>query len=323
MNIQDRVYGRVEISEPVLLDIIATPAIQRLKKVDQIGYPKPYYPGESHSRFEHSVGVCALLQRYGASVEEQIAGLIHDVSHSAFSHCMDYALDASTEKDQSHQDNVFHEFIRKTEIPEIIQTYGFDVDYVLDDSNFPLKEKNIPDLCADRIDYSFRDTYVFGETNNADYFLNHLTVQDATWVFDDLESAKKYAEFFHMLNRKYYSSQRAATMLKTTGDYLRHGLEKEYISEGELYTTDEEVLLRLKQYHEDDKELYVLFQRMNGARTVGRITAGSVEVFCKSRIVDPLCWYNEEIRRVSDIVTHWADVVKQESHPKCHVLTFK
>lgn len=76
MNIKDRVYGDVEISEPVLLEIINSPTLQRLKDIDQAGYFEPYFPGTCHSRFEHSVGVCSLLKKYGAPIEEQIAGLI-------------------------------------------------------------------------------------------------------------------------------------------------------------------------------------------------------------------------------------------------------
>jgi len=32
-NIKDRVYGEIEISEPVLVEIINSPSLQRLKKI--------------------------------------------------------------------------------------------------------------------------------------------------------------------------------------------------------------------------------------------------------------------------------------------------
>lgn len=177
-NIKDRVYGEIEISEPMLVEIINSPSLQRLKKISQAGYFEPYFPGTWHSRFEHSLGVCILLKKYGASIEEQIAGLIHDVSHSAFSHCIDYVLSAGSEKEHCHQDNVFYDYIKKTEIPEILRKYNFDVEYILDESNFPLEEKNLPQLCADRIDYSLRTALVFNEIDGARFFLENLYVED-------------------------------------------------------------------------------------------------------------------------------------------------
>ena len=90
MKYLDQVYGENEINEPVILEIIASPEMQRLKGVDQAGYFEPYFPGVQHTRFEHSMGVYLLLKKYGAPLEEQIAGLIHDISHPAFSHAGDY-----------------------------------------------------------------------------------------------------------------------------------------------------------------------------------------------------------------------------------------
>ena len=63
MVIEDVVYGSVEITEPVLLDILHSTALQRLKGISASGYFEPYFPGVDHSRFEHSLGVLYLLKR--------------------------------------------------------------------------------------------------------------------------------------------------------------------------------------------------------------------------------------------------------------------
>lgn len=331
MDYKDRVYGEEEITEPIILELINCPALQRLKEIDQAGY-RPLWvkpnveTGEyDHSRFAHSIGVYLLLRKYKASIEEQIAGLIHDVSHSAFSHCIDYVLDAGSQKEQNHQDNVFDEFVRKTEIPEILKKYNLNLDYVLDDNNFPLKENDLPDLCADRIDYSLRTAVIFGELNEKgkDYLLENLTAENGKWVFRDFESAKKYAELFLKLNTEYYAGLTSAVMFRAVGDYLRHALSKGYISETDLYTTDRIVLAKIEPRIKDDSKLSLLFERMNnkvGFRNDPADYDG--KVFCKSRVVDPLCLDNGKIKRVSEIEPSWADVIKLESKPKEYFVKF-
>lgn len=324
MNIEDRIYGDVEISEPVLLEIINNPRLQRLKDIDQAGYFEPHFPGTWHSRFEHSVGVCSLLKRYGAPIEEQIAGLIHDVSHSAFSHCIDYVLDVGSEKEHNHQDNVFDDYVKRSDIPVILKKYNFNLDYILDDKNFSLKEKDLPDLCADRIDYSLRTAQVFGEIESANYFLDNLTAENRKWIFKNFESAKKYAELFLKLNSDYYAGLPSAVMFRTVGDYLRYALSKGYISKTDLYTTDKIVLSKIEPYHKSDERLKLLFDRMNNE--IGfKNDPGNFdgEVFCKSRVVDPLCRHNGEIKRVSQIEPSWSIILKEESKPKHYFIKFE
>lgn len=323
MKYTDRIYGNFEIKESVVLELINSKTFQRLRGIDQAGYFEPYFPGTAHSRFEHSIGVYLLLKMYGAPIEEQIAGLIHDVSHSAFSHCIDYVLETGSGKEHNHQDNVFDNFVRKSEIPEIFEKYNLDLEYILDDKNFPLKEKDLPDLCADRIDYSLRTAVLFGDISNGKYFLDNLATEDGKWIFKNFEGAKKYAELFLKHNTNYYTGMPSAVMFQTVKDYLRHALSKEYISETDLYTTDKIVLSKIAPYIKTDSRLQLLFDRMNnkiGFRNDPNDYDGIV--FLKSRVVDPLCWHDGKIKRVSEIEPSWTAILKQESKPKQYFLKF-
>jgi hypothetical protein len=326
MKYHDRIYGEIEISELVILELIKTPAIQRLKQIDQIGYFEPYFPGTAHSRFEHSMGVFILLKKYKAPLEEQIAGLIHDVSHAVFSHCIDYALDSGSEKEHNYQDNVFGIFVRKTEIPSILKKYKLDIKYILEESNFPLKERLLPDLCADRIDYSLRTAVIFNEIKKVDveHFLENLIVENNYWVFKNFENAKKYAELFLKLNSLYYAGLPSAVMFRTVGDCLRYALQNGYITKTDLYTTDRQVLEKVKRYSSEDSKLRLLFDRMNNKiKFRNNSDDYNAHVFCKSRIVDPLCKHNGEIKRVSEIDKDWAITVKRESIPKEYFIKFE
>lgn len=324
MQIKDRVYGEVEILEPVLLEIINSPTLQRLKEIDQMGYFEPHFPGTAHSRFEHSLGVWALLKKYDAPIEEQIAGLIHDVSHSAFSHCVDYVLDVGSEKEHNHQDNIFNDYVRKSEIPSILKKYNFGLEYILDDNNFPLKEKNLPELCADRIDYSLRTALVFREIESAEYFFENLTAENGRWIFKNFESAKKYAELFLKLNTNYYAGLSSAVTFRTVGDYLRHALSKGYIAKNDLYTTDKIVLSKIAPYLDTDERLKLLFDRMNNK--IGfqnNPNKYDAEVFCKSRAVAPLCRHSGEVKRVSEIDSNLGIILKEELKPKQYFVKFE
>lgn len=332
MKYNDRVYGEVEISEPVVLEIINSQTLQRLKEIDQAG-PRAFWVNPNvetneydHSRFAHSIGVYLLLKKYNAPLEEQVAGLIHDVSHSAFSHCADYALSSGSEKEHTHQDNVFDTFVRKSEIPLILKKNNIDLEYILDEKNFPLEEKNLPDLCADRIDYSLRTAVIFGviSFDEANNLLDNLITENNNWVFKDFESAEKYAELFRKLNNDYYSGFLSAVMFRTTGDYLKYALEYKYLSEQDLYKTDDKVLSIIAKYLDKDEKLKSLFERMeNKVKFENNPNDYDASVFCKSRVVDPLFKQDGEIKRVSEIDENWAEILKNESIAKEYFIKFE
>lgn len=300
--------------------------MQRLKGVDQSGYFEPYYPGSTHSRFEHSLGVFLLLRRFGAPLAEQVAGLIHDVSHSAFSHCIDYATGADAGKHQSHQDDVHDDFVRRSELPAVLEKYCLDIDYILDDANFQLKETSLPDICADRLDYSLRDGFHFGFLTKKDikFFLKNLITANQRWVFKNRVSAQKFADIFRRLNCQCWAGHQSGVMLKTTGAFLKYGLDKKYITGADLYTTDKDVLDKIQSHLPSDRQLQTLVDRMNNKHGYHlNKTDFDVHSFCKSRLVDPLCLQNKKIQHLSQINPAWGKIVKMESAPKEYFIKFE
>jgi hypothetical protein len=326
MKYNDRVYGEIEISELVILEIINSPSLQRLKGVSQFGYIADRSLWGVHSRFDHSLGVSLLLLKYGASLEEQIAGLIHDVSHAVFSHCIDYVLAEGSEKEQKHQDSILSNFVMRSEIPVILEKYGIDINYILDDKNFPLKEKDLPDLCADRIDYSLRDAIECNEMGRkeARNFLDKLFVENNTWIFEDLSIARHYCEFFSKMNLKYYCGLPTALMFGTVGNYLKYALDKSYILKDDLYTTEEKVLSKIAPFIKKDKQLNLLFNRMNRKIDISEDRNDyDMHIFCKSRAVDPLFKDGNGTKRVSEADKGWESILEKELEPKEYFLKFE
>jgi uncharacterized protein len=325
MKYTDKVYGQQKITEPIILDLINCPSLQRLKLIDQAGYSKAFYPNQSHSRFEHSVGVYLLLNKYQASLEEQVAGLIHDVSHSVFSHAIDYILDQGTEKEQSHQDNIFTEFVKNSEIPEILNKHNLDTNHILNEENFPLLETNLPSLCADRIDYSFRSAVLYNEisTPEINKLLSSLITINNQWVFKNESSASEYANLYSLLNRKYWAGQTTGVMFKTVGECVKYAISKKYVSANDLYTTDQQVLTKIKKQLPADSKLKQLFNRMsNKVAYQDNPKKSNTPVFCKSRVVDPLVQKNDKIVPLSSLKPSWKKRVKQESQPTEYYLHF-
>lgn len=326
MILEDSLYGKWSVEEPVVAELLACPAVARLAGVDQGGYMRVHFPGAEHSRLDHSLGVFLLLRSFGASLEEQIAGMLHDVSHTVFSHSVDYALAEGSEQDQDFQDNNHRGYVLESGIPDILERHGFDVERILDERNFLLLETELPDICADRIDYMLRMAVLGGAVSVAEakVMLGTLQVIDNTWVFKDVDAGQRFAELFAFVNHTHLSGFISAVMLRTVGDALGRAIELGAVSRRDLFTTDDEVLAHMRDAAEKDETMRTLWKRMNRQVPVlpDFSDAPETSATLKSRMVDPLCLNSGEAVRLSAVRPEWGARLKEEFRPKTYGLRF-
>ena len=154
MRWQDRVYGDVAIEDPAILDLVGCETFQRLRGIHQAGPSALPFPFKDVTRFEHSLGVFVLLRKLGAPLREQVAGLLHDVSHTAFSHAVDFVV---TSHEQDHHERLKPLMLGRDDLAGALGRLGFAPGDFYDDSIYPLLEQPLPWLCADRLDYFLRD----------------------------------------------------------------------------------------------------------------------------------------------------------------------
>lgn len=239
MVLEDKIYGRVEIDDPLLIELIGSRPLQRLKGIAQFGIPDKYYHLVNYYRFEHCVGVMILLKKMGGSLEEQIAGLLHDVSHTAFSHLLDWVVgDGATE---NYQDNQHKKFLDKSEIPDILRKAGLDPDRISDYHHFGLLEREIPDLCADRIDYALKE-FPFDIAKKC---YRHLIVKENMIVFDNEETALLFARSFLDKQKTHWGGFEAVSRYTLFAEVLKIALRENIIEKGDFWQDDEFVINKL------------------------------------------------------------------------------
>ncbi len=299
MQWDDRVYGPTTIDDPGLLDLIACPTFARLEGIRQAGPSALAFPFKTVTRFEHSLGVFVLLRRLGADRREQVAGLLHDISHTAFSHAVDfvYATD-----EQAHHESIKPAFLDRPDLAAALGRLGYKPEEFYDDEVFPLLERPLPALCADRLDYFFRDSLACGVTTTAAVtgFLGHLVVVDRTIAFDDPAVAREAARLFALMNRDWWASPTEAYIYNEFGDALRIALRRGALTDADLLTNDATVLDRLRS--SGDPEILVRLDRVLGF-CPDLLASYRPRVIPKQRWLDPpVRQADGSLKRLSELV---------------------
>lgn len=298
MQVNDPLYGSF-LLEPVLVELLHSEPVVRLKGVYQGGASPLVNSKWNVTRFDHSVGTMLLVKRLGATVEEQVAALLHDVSHTAFSHVVDYVFD--NEREDYHE-RIFEKTVGASSIPAILKRAGLEWEAILlNQEKWTLLEQVAPELCADRVDYTLRDMYTYGHVSLQDvhHFLEQLVVHNGRMYCTDLLATEWFVKTYYkevigffMDPLNVYGNGRLATLLKTA-------LEKGILQEADFLTKDEDVLTRLRQ--SEDETIDRLLQQFETPIKVELGGENDKHIKTKIRLIDPSVLAKGSLMKASNL----------------------
>ncbi len=305
MEITDRIYGSVRLDEPVLWAIIQSQAMQRLGGVLQHGITGLIGITRDTSRLEHCLGAMILVRKLDASLDEQIAAVLHDVSHTAFSHVIDYVFG-------SHESQGYHEekkesYLAQTDIPALLAQYGYDWHTFLHEEDFSLLEQPSPALCADRLDYFLRDAFDLGlaSAEQIQVGLKHLVVQEGKIVVDNLEAALWFGRTYMAADQASWANFREVGLYELAARVIRTGLQQGILTEADLWTTDREAWGKLCA--SNDPELHRLIEPVSKhTRFVWDAENPTFRVSTKLRTIDPGVWLDHTLQPLSSLDENFA-----------------
>jgi HD superfamily phosphohydrolase len=237
---RDPLYNYIAIDrdrDGWILDLLRCREVQRLRRIHQLGVSDYTYPGATHSRLAHSLGVLHLMQYVlnhlsrtevdakidGARMRLLAAALLHDVGHGPFSHLFEPCLHVKHEAWSVHAvldaSSGIHKVLAGVD-PYLPQ----QVADLIEEKNAkpPPWQKSLlsSQLDVDRLDYLRRDSlFTGGGYGHFDYHRLLTTVQflddDLVWPEKSMFAIEEYifARFYMYQNVYLHKTTRGFEQL--------------------------------------------------------------------------------------------------------------
>lgn len=265
-------YIRIPPGESIdirpIMGIINHPRFQRLLYVSQLGTTLNVFPGATHNRFEHALGVYAKALRFCSKMHEEgfltaheaknvpLFGLLHDIGHGPFSHLIEELTPYDHDKNGSQ--------IIKEMKKEIEQADG-DLVFIkkLFEHKNPLykivMDKN---LGMDKLDYLDRDVYHtgFGQRPDIESVFDYLTWLKGDLVIDkkDLEAAKQMQRLYLYMYKEVHLHKSSLIAQRFLQKMIMLWLSTHQINPAELWVLNDHELMA-KIYTDSDERLKFLY----------------------------------------------------------------
>jgi hypothetical protein len=178
VTIRDPLWNTIQL-DAVATRILDSAAFQRLRYIKQLGHAHLVYPGATHTRFDHAVGVHHLARRALGMLGDRgnlgdidplertaipLAGLLHDIGHYPFSHALE---ELEPGRLPGHHEALVGRFLADPDVQAALDSAGSGmVDrieaLIRGRSSSPLQGLVSGSLDLDKIEYLERDARFCG-----------------------------------------------------------------------------------------------------------------------------------------------------------------
>ena len=212
------------------------------------GLWKGMYP---YRRYEHSLGVALIVYHFTGDIRQSVAALFHDIASPVFAHVVDF-MNHDYLKQESTEGETRRIIENSEEIKKLLIKYGLSVEDVYDYHRYPIADNDTPRLSADRLEYSLEN------------MSRAIKVSDdkIKAMYDDLTAGKNEegqdelmfvtpepAHVFTIcttINSWNYVSDEDRYSMELLARILRKGLDIGVLKSSDLYTTETNVINKLK-----------------------------------------------------------------------------
>lgn len=297
-------------------------SLKRLGKIDVycgMWYIKAHKYSFFINRLEHSIWVALIIWNFTKDKKQTIAGLLHDISHTVFSHTWDFLLgDMET---QSSAEKYEREIIKNDSvIMRELDKLGLKVEDVDDYTKYPVADNEWPQLSADRLEYTLSSWVCFGGKSIEDIkkiYNNIILWTNEDWIVEMWFKNEDIAfEFWELSIRNWFgnfASYESVTWMSLLSKILEYLIVNNYIKNEDLYIKNDNDVIWMIQSSNDDKlkkmrDIFVSFNFYKIFRYKPETDNFLISSKTKKRFIDPLIFWKDKIKRLSKISNRFVDI---------------
>lgn len=297
-----------------LLKYLAAPELQRLAKVNStcgIYYSNLYQYKHESTIFNHSLGVALIVWHFTRDKKQTLAGLFHDIASPAFKHSIDY-MNGDAETQESTEDRT-EQIIRSSRvITKQLKKDGILPSEVTDYHLYPIADNDLPNLSADRLEYTFANGYLLYDIWSLEEiknYYNNLTILKNEAGLDEIsfQDPDLAADFTtrNLTLAAFYHAEKNRASMQFLADITHSMITAGYLNTDDLYVMSEREIIDWILSC-GDKNLSDVFRQYQRATSV--ISGNTMKKSCycvpagyKVRYIVPLVKTDDGNERITNL----------------------